>query len=363
VAKLSVTSYGTIVGEMLTKNGISQYSDLWGFKHFAMARLLTAEQIETLHPGQLKHLSNTPLYLELTHHPSLKEAPLIRDEFNRIRPDLHTSVSLLPLNQQQIITLSNHMLTCRFVVENGFAHRYGSSPKQTSYLPSLPDVPDGTYEIEEGKAYKIGIGGIATELEPNHPLYRKDPATIQLLYNLGIEFITYYNPSKNSHLYPSRYAYFRNQDLYLLGVPVVKKEEPELTLFLQREYQRQSSSLSGTAYLPFDDAGPPLLQDGSLDVSFIRKYGIRVPDKMYLALGDNHAMSADSRQFGFVPEDNIRGGASFLFWPPGPRWGQPFQPTFPHLTFPNLLVWGIALSVGGIYFFYTRKKRNQNIQF
>lgn len=369
IAHLSVNTQGMIKGEMLplkNKQPLPSYSDLWGFKNFAMARLLTASQVEQIHPGSLKNLSKGVLYLELTHHPSLQGAHLVRDENNRLRPDLGSSVSLLPLNQKNIDAISENMLTCRFLVEKGVAYRYGFNPKNPSslsYLPRLSDVPDGTYEIQNGIAYKIFTGGITKKLEADHPLYRKDPERVQLLYNLGIEFITYYNPSKNSRAYPSRYAYFRNQDLYLLGAPIVKKEEPELTLFLQREYHKQSLSKSTEPYLPFDDAGPPLLENGEIDTAFIRKYGLSIPEKSYLALGDNHAMSADSRQFGFVPEDNIRGGVSFLFWPPGSRWGRIFQPIYPFLTFPNLLIWISAMIIAFTTSLYFKQKFGKPLKF
>jgi signal peptidase I len=369
IAQLSINKQGAITGEMLSVEGkhpAASYSDLWGFKNYAMARLLTGSQVDEIYPHALKNIGKGVLYLELTHHPSLQGAQLIRDENHRIRPDLGVSVSLLPLSQKNIDAISQHMLTCRFVVDQGVAYRYGFNPKNPaslSYLPRLPDVPDGTYEIQNGAAYKVLSGGITKELPKDHPLYSKDPAKVQLLYNLGIEFITYYGPSKNSRLHPSRYAYFRNHDLYLLGAPIVKKEDPELTLFLQREYQKQSSSSLYDPYFPFDDAGPPLLENGEIDAAFIRKYGLTVPDKMYLALGDNHAMSGDSRQFGFVPEDNIRGGTSFLFWPPGPRWGKIFQPAYPYLTFPNLLIWVTAATIMGGSSLYLRRKFSQPLKF
>jgi len=44
-----------------------------------------------------------------------------------------------------------------------------------------------------------------------------------------------------------------------------------------------------------------------------------IPEKEYLMLGDNGPSSADSRIWGFVPEENIIGRASFIWWPPS-RW-------------------------------------------
>ena len=78
---------------------LSHYSDLWGFKNFAMARLLTESEASLLHPDAFKNLEKGALYLELTHHPSIKEARIVRDEMNRLRPDLGVSVSLLPLQK------------------------------------------------------------------------------------------------------------------------------------------------------------------------------------------------------------------------------------------------------------------------
>lgn len=358
IAKLTEISTGIFSGSTIAQKGHAaptHYSDFWGFKNYGMSRLLTKDQVIKMHPGAIESLPPGLLYLEIHHHPSLQNAKRIHDEMNRLRPTLSTSVSLLALGEEHVNQILAHMTTARFEVKNGRVFRYGSGTGHKSVRPELPGVPNGMYEIQDGKASQILFGGIAKALSSDHPLLRQDNAHIQALYNFGIEWSNYYAPASYAPL-PSRYVYYRDGDLYLMGGIIMKKGDPLLNSFLKNEQQKQAISTSIRPYFPFKDAGAPIKQDGKLNIEYIQQFGVTVPDKMYLVMGDNHAMSSDSRHFGFVPQDNLRGGASFLFWPAGDRWGRHPQASIKHLTTPNLIVLGIASVTGAISYLFIRRR-------
>ena len=124
--------------------------------------------------------------------------------------------------------------------------------------------------------------------------------------------------------------------------------------------QRRKNS-NGT-YMPFVDKGPPTLSGGALNTELIRTAGVRVPDGHYLVLGDNYAVSSDSRKWGFVPQGNLKGVPEFIFWPPGPKMGPPNQPAYPWFTNSRLIVWGIAALCALIWWIFHMKHRSLPIK-
>ena len=228
----------------------------------------------------------------------------------------------------------DHLYTARFVVKEGKARRYelGRSDFPAG-SPLFPDVPDGTYQFYSGHVSSIHWGGISTEVPKDNPLYSTKPENVQKLYNLGIEMNNYFTPKKGSESnFPHRYAYFREGDLYLLGAPILKKGDPALAAFEKREKERAAKSTKAVPYAAFKGIGPPVTKEGKIDLEFIRRFGVTVPDKEYLVLGDNHAMSSDSRVFGFVPEANLQGAPCWIIWPPGDRLGTPPQKPYPFIN-------------------------------
>jgi signal peptidase I len=362
IARLYATSPTQARGELLPKIQLRDpnlhYGDMWGIKNFAMARLLTKEQVRIFTDQDPASMEEGVLYLELKHHPSLTGTKIGSDEYNRVRPLVGLSTSIIPLQESQLKAIMDNLYTARFVVSNGFAYRYGINPERygtQAFFPYLPTFPNGTYEYYYGKATQVKWQG-TSELPPTSPLYRYDPSQVQLLFNVGMEFDNRYSPqSKEQYLVPSRYAYFRDGDLYLMGAPILKKDDPTLANFIEREIKRRAGRAS---YHPFLDKGPPLDANGKLNLEFIKQYGLKVPPKSYLCLGDNHAGSGDSRDFGFVPEENLRGGPVFIFWPFGDRFGAPNQPLYPFLNPGRIIIWSLAF-VGFGSWYYVHRRRNK----
>jgi signal peptidase I len=335
---------------------IKTYSDFYGIRNFAMARLLTPQELKQYSPLNTRPLDEGILYLQLIHTPSLNyPKPLIQAENSHFELALSPFTTVIPLQQKHLDAIMQNMYTARFEVKDGRAKRYSANSHPFSrYNPRFSGAPDGTYEYYYGKAYKIGFGGTAHELPSTSPLYNRRPDFIQALYNQGIDFHTLFNPSsQNTSHFPHRYAYFRDGDLYLLGAPILRKDDPALLAFHQREKQRETQSTSSRPYVAFKDYGPPF-KEGKLDSDFIKTFGIKVAPKSYLVLGDNHAMSADSRVFGFVPEENLQGRPIVILWPLGSRWGIPNQRPYPLFVLPRMIVWATALLILAAFYAYYR---------
>lgn len=330
------------------KEHIQSLSDLFGMGNYAMAQIYTKDQLQR---DRLEIEEEAPLYLVLRHTPHL--------DFSKGDPHpLHfpkTLTAILPLGEEEIKTLMKNMYTSRFIVEEGKVKRYnyGKIPFSKN-PPRLDNTPDGTYEFYYGIAYQIHFGGIAKELPKEHPLYEVTPERVQLLFNLGIQWDNAFQPKKSRQGLPNRYVYFREGDLYALGAPLLKKGNPQLEKFIEKEMAKQKDSASEDPYIAFIDKGAP----GKDDLAKFGKFGLKITEKNYLVLGDNHAMSADSRVFGFVPEENLQGVPDLILWPPGDRLGKPNQTPYPTFVTPRLIIWMLAFGIALIsYLIYSYRLR------
>jgi signal peptidase I len=327
------------------------YYDIWGFKNYAMARIITKKQAEEWDLLKYSFTKDAPYFLEINHHPNIKKVEIEKNSYHRLSPTISYSTSLIPLSEAHMRSIFANIYTSRFEVKNGLAFRIGIDSSEQRYNTFLPriNLPNGCYEFQNGIAYKVNFLGMTSKLPPSHVIYKTSLDQIAFYYNLGIEMNNLFLPTeKNQNIKASRYCYFRDGDLYLLGNKIFLKNDPTLEAFINFEKKQT---------LPFVDEKSPIV-DGKLDKEFIYKFGLRIPEGNYLALGDNHAVSSDSRDWGFVPQKNLRGTASFIYWPPSHLFSKILQPSHSWLILPKIVVFSLAFVISlGIYLYYRRKHK------
>lgn len=368
IAKLTYNRIGAFQGAVLRegewkKAELSSFDQFWGISNYAMARLLNRNELKAWTPFRAEDVGEAELYLELRHSPNLLyPPPRLYKEGHGLGIQLPTFESVIPLKPEHIQSIKEHLYTSRFVIENGKARRY--SAEGTEFVagnPRFTGIPDGTYEFFDGKPEQVGVGGWTSALAKEHPLYNLTTEQVKDFFNMGIEMLNFYEPSAFfQRYYPHRYAYYREGSLYLLGAPVLPKEDATLQQFIASEKKRAQEATLDQPYTPFLDAGSPM-KEGQIDLAFLKAHGLKIPEKSYLALGDNHAMSLDGRVFGFVPEANIQGAPSWVLWPPGERWGPPPQTPYPFFSVPRSIVWGIALSLFFAWYLLQRRRLSRRL--
>ena len=333
----------------LTQNNMPRtIGDFYGIKNFALCRLLLPEEL----PLEARRLSygdpEALAWLEMRHSPTL---PPKRSVQNALFSLVNTSTTWIPLHAEHIQRLASGLYTARLIINKNHMSRYHFEGEQKGTIPLEKLVPEGTYEFFHGKAFEVGFGGTSFSLEKNHPLYPSSPGELALLFNSGID-VSPETLSPSSWKMPTRFAYFRDGSLVVMGVDVFSKEDPLLKKFEKKEMQRQSKDYS---YFAFLDNGAP--DKEPLDVQLFKNYGFKVPENHYLLLGDNPVMSVDCRYFGPVPEENIQGSPILLFWPFSRRMGAPEQPPLSWSPY-SLALSGVALLI--MYGIFTFQKRRRN---
>ncbi|AGT71431.1 signal peptidase [Chlamydia trachomatis] len=320
------------------------YADLFGIKNFAMVRILTKKQ------AALTHVLPSPLsdtYLEIAHTPNVSYPhPHLRPFETQLIPTIEPMKTLLPLRKEHIHLIRNNLTTSRFTVVDGYAYKYQPAPMNTSgmvrmFALPMPNIPDGCYEFSKGDVFKINMGGFRTKLKQPHPLTQLSNSQVIDLFNCGISFHTIYIPKNPQYApFPNRYAFFNQGNLFVMDSPVFIDSDPALQKFIVSEEEKELQSSEDKPYIAFIDRGPPPESTEEF-VSFITNFGLKIPEGHVLVLGDNCSMSADSRDFGFVPVENLLGSPVGIFWPIN-RLGLLSSNITP-LSLPGYLVNGLAL--------------------
>ncbi|PCI76139.1 hypothetical protein COB21_04750 [Candidatus Aerophobetes bacterium] len=335
--------------------------NLWGFKNYGMSRILTEKEYLLLSDKTHGIAKSSDYYLEIFHHPTLKHPQLIQSIHGHMKPSVGIYRAYIPLSSKHLKSIAKKLYTARFVVKNGKIARYGNNYLFSKYphmLPSIVGISNGTYEYYYGKAYKIYPLGIKKELSAEHKLMHLSSKEIQLFYNLGIDCNLFYCPKTPfDEFLPSRYVYFRNGNLITMNGCFLEKDDPALITFNQLEAEKASNSNSSHhPYIPFKDYGAPLNSEGKIDLDVILKYGFKVPDKATVMLGDNYAMSSDSRSFGPIPYTQLKGSPLFVFFPPSSAFKALPQPKLPLFGYLPMLVIIVLLCIGIVEFVFFIKK-------
>ena len=108
-----------------------------------------------------------------------------------------------------------------------------------------------------------------------------------------------------------------------LGDVVVFKAPPEP----EKDYIKRVIGVAGDTVMVKDGnvyLNGNLLDESSFLNPSVKTYGgaflkdgdsVTVPPREYFVMGDNRMYSSDSREWGFVPQNNLIGDSFFVYWP------------------------------------------------
>jgi signal peptidase I len=107
----------------------------------------------------------------------------------------------------------------------------------------------------------------------------------------------------------------RGDVVIFLWPPGLIEDPPERTDFVKRLIGLPGETVevrNETVYVDGRPLDEPYIKEAPLEDYAPRK----VPQGCFFMMGDNRNRSRDSREWGFVPREDLEGKALFIFWPP-----------------------------------------------
>lgn len=305
--------------------------------------------------AQLSEDSQGNAALELFHHPSIRAPlPLYQTTFG-ITAQMQPFKSVLELNEAHIERIKDALHTSRFDVIDNTAYKWGM-PKENQIGIVLSQCPDGTYEFINGIAYQITSSGRRSHLPKDHPIYPSSFKDLITLFNSGVNWQPISNHTTLQYkTYSGRLAYYSpTEDLSLFHQPIIDANDREMISFLENE-KLQLEAQAKPAFLP-----PVSIYDNDkISTEYLDRWGLKVPEGHILVLGDHSANSLDSRYFGFLPLDNIRGTPSFIFWPPSRIQFFSLNPTTWSMS--TLIVWAALVPIIAALWYWKKTIRDKQV--
>jgi len=179
----------------------------------------------------------------------------------------------------------------------------------------IPTLLVGDLILVNKFTYGLRLPVINTRITKGAPVQRGDVMVFRYPPKPSLDYI------KRIVGLPGDEVAYINKRLTVNGQPVATRTLPDFFDPDSMRYSRQlEETLDGRAHRLLNDPERPGFVPGVEQFTFREncRYSVegvvcKVPPGHYFAMGDNRDNSLDSRYWGFVPDDNIVGRASFIW--------------------------------------------------
>ncbi|OGN62981.1 MAG: signal peptidase I, partial [Chlamydiae bacterium RIFCSPHIGHO2_12_FULL_49_11] len=115
IAKITEEVFGHFKGSLISKQKVEDLYELYGMENFATSRIVPKEMVSD--PFYRK--AGAEYFLELTHHPSIRQIDLDYDHALHHGPRPHVEMSYIPLSETQLRHIFDALYSARFQVIGG----------------------------------------------------------------------------------------------------------------------------------------------------------------------------------------------------------------------------------------------------